>query len=80
MVSFADKVDPKDTWDWPFILFTGINWLGYTEEEVWRLTPRKWEALVSVYVDIERQKWGGESTRKQTTEEVVTGYIDELGW
>lgn len=78
---YADKVNPKDTWDWPFILYTGINWLGYSEEEVWRLTPRKWQELVSVYIDIENQKWGGKPSRihKQVADQ-TTGYIDQLGW
>ena len=79
MVSFEDKVNPKDTWDWPFILYTGMNWCGYTEEEVWALTPRKWNTLVSVHVDIMRQKYGQPAIRTQTTEP-ITGYIDQLGW
>lgn len=60
-----------------------MNWLGYTEEEVWRLTPRKWQELVSVYIDIENQKWGGKSGRSRATKhgaDQATGYIDQLGW
>ena len=55
-----------------------MNWLGYTEEEVWKLTPRKWNELVSVHVDLESQKWGGKSTRKQSRQ-VQTSYIDQIG-
>lgn len=60
-----------------------MNWLGYTEAEVWRLTPRKWQELVAVHIDIENQKWGGKSVRSRTTKHdtgQVTGYIDQLGW
>ena len=58
-----------------------MNWLGYSEAEVWRLTPRKWNELVSVHIDLENQKWGGKSSRstKQRADQ-VTGYIDQLGW
>ena len=58
-----------------------MNWLGYSEAEVWRLTPRKWQELVSVHVDLENQKWGGKSSRTTKQEaDQVTGYIDQLGW
>ena len=60
-----------------------MNWLGYTESEVWKLTPRKWNELVSVHVDLENQKWGGKSARNRTAQQStdqVTGYIDQLGW
>lgn len=75
MVDFTDKVNPKDSWDWPFILYTGMNWLGYTEPEVWQLTPRKWDTLVSMHVELERKKWGISSDQSQQ----VTGYIDQIG-
>lgn len=54
-----------------------MNWLGYSEEEVWKLTPRKWSALVHKHVELYKQQWGVSET--DTFEETSTGYIDQVG-
>jgi len=56
-----------------------MNWCGYSEKEVWELTPRKWNDLVSIHVDIQRQKYGQPSERRPRDEQ-VTGFIDQIGW
>lgn len=68
----------KDGWDWPFIIYAGTVWLRRTEEEIWKMTPRKLQALLLVHYDIKRQENGKESQRdKQET----VGFIDTIpGW
>ena len=63
--------------DWPYILYTGMVWLGYTEQEVWQLTPRKWKALTDVHIKQYKQQWG---VQDDSAEAVNTGYIDEIGF
>ena len=60
-----------------------MNWLGYTEEEVWQLTPRKWNALVSVHLELLTKKYGGNTsgkTHSSSKSVAPTGYIDKLNW
>lgn len=52
-------------------------WLKRTEEEVWKMTPRKLQALMLVHYDIKRQENGKKSTRHTS----VDGFIDTIpGW
>lgn len=65
------------SWDWPFILYAGINWLGYKEEEVWDMTPRKFKALLDVHIYIQEQKYGTGKEDKNTP----NTFIDQIpGW
>lgn len=52
-----------------------MNWLGYSEAEVWQLTPRKWECLVAKHLELFKKQWGA----SEDTEEEF-GYIDNIGW
>lgn len=74
-----------DGWDWPFIVYVGTTWLQRTEEELWRMTPRTFYALLDVHLRLLEAKMkaivgkGGKGDKKQ--EQVVEGYIDQLpGW
>lgn len=64
-----------------------MNWLGYTEEDVWKLTPRKWNALVTIHLELLTKKYGGDGASKAITKgasfassQAPTGYIDDLDW
>ena len=59
-------------------MYAGTVWLIRTEDEVWKLTPRKLQALLEVHYDILRQQNGEQPLRNK---DKVTGYIDEIpGW
>lgn len=67
----------KDNWDWPFIMYAGTVWLKRTEEEVWKLTPRKLQALMRVHYDVMKKQNGVAS--KDTKQEY--DFIDNIpGW
>lgn len=52
--------------------------LNRTEEEVWRMTPRKLHSLLTVHFDIKRLENGKESQRNNKQ---VNGFIDTIpGW
>ena len=69
----------KDDWDWPFIIYVGTVWLNRTEEEVWKLTPRKLQALLNVHYEIKRQQFGGKGSNPINN--AVNGFIDTIpGW
>nr|DAO47171.1 MAG TPA: tail assembly chaperone protein [Caudoviricetes sp.] len=70
----------NDTWDWAFVVYTGINWLGYTEKEVWQLTPLKWHTLINMHIKLFNQKWGGDAASHATAPQPKTGFIDQLRW
>lgn len=60
-------------------MYIGRVWLRYTEEEIWRLTPRQFSSQVSVHEDITRQMYGGSSASDKPPE--PNGYIDQIkGW
>lgn len=61
-----------DGWDWPYIMYVGRVWLGYTSEEVWRLTPRQFKAQLDVHVRL--------NSRSEFNSEVTEGFIDNLNW
>ena len=56
--------------------------MGYTEEEVWKLTPRKWNALVAVHLDLLNKKYGGFSDNSPSVAsrkaQPPTAYIDQI--
>lgn len=67
----------EDTWDWPYILYAGIVFLNYPEEQVWNLTPRKFKALLDVHYEVLSVMNGGKTTR---TSSQMT-HIDQIpGW
>lgn len=74
------KADPFDVdgWDWPFIIYAGTVWLRRKEEDVWKMTPRKFKALLDVHNDLQRIQNGKKSLRK--VKEELT-FIDLIpGW
>ena len=67
----------QDGWDWPYILYIGRVWLRYTDEQVWRLTPRQFDAQLKVHQKIQEAKYG---TAKEDPAK-PTGFIDQIpGW
>jgi len=53
-------------------------WLRRTEDEVWKMTPRKLQALLNVHYDIKRQENGQKPKRNNQT---IDGFIDTIpGW
>lgn len=68
-----------DGWDWPYIVYVGRVWLCYTEEELWRLTPRQFATQISVHEDVTRQMHGMSSNRSMSRQPL--GFIDQIkGW
>jgi len=76
------SVNPlKDGWDWPFIIYAGTVLLRRSEDEVWNMTPRKLYALLNVYSDLEKAKWGSNDNPSKPGQKPQQGYIDNLpGW
>jgi hypothetical protein len=59
--------------------------LGYSDKELWNLTPKYFASQLEVHYDLLSQQWGGKSTRnsngKKQVKPVVKGYIDQIpGW
>ena len=48
----------QDGWDWPYILYVGRKWLGYTDQQTWALTPRQFMAPLSAHEDVTRKANG----------------------
>ena len=61
-----------------------MNWLGYSEDGAWKLTPRKWAALIEVHLDIisKQNGTGQDSTGTGATQQGLSdGFIDQVkGW
>lgn len=67
----------EDNWDWPFILYAGMVFLNYSEDEVWNLTPRKFKVLLDAHYEVVALLNG--STLKRKNEPF--SYIDKIpGW
>lgn len=73
----ANPVD--DSWDWPYILFAGRVFLHYTEDELWRVTPRVFNSQLDIYYYMRDAE-----TAKQQVSGTVNGavsYVDKIaGW
>ena len=70
----------SDGWDWPYIIYVGRVWLHYTEEEIWRLTPRQFKTQINVHENVTRQMYGGNSNNVPMAAQPL-GYIDQIkGW
>lgn len=39
-------------WDWGWLFYLGTNLLKMTEEQFWRSTPKKLQALFKVYKSV----------------------------
>ncbi|MEW8994394.1 phage tail assembly chaperone [Clostridium sp.] len=39
----------QEGWDWEWLFYLGTNLLKMTEEQFWRSTPKKLQALFNVY-------------------------------
>ena len=71
----------QDGWDWPYILYVGRVWLHYTDDQVWRLTPRQFDAQLKVHEEILKKTHGVTSSSKATMAPAATGFIDQIpGW
>jgi hypothetical protein len=67
----------QDGWDWPYILYVGRKWLGYTDEQVWRLTPKQFASQVSVHENVIKQMHGVDGSKT----DAPSGFIDQIpGW
>lgn len=70
-----------DGWDWPYILYVGRVWLMYSEQEIWRLTPRQFQAQLKVHEHILKQKYGTGTTQTTGAQDAATGFVDQIpGW
>ena len=66
----------QDGWDWPYILYVGRKWLGYTDEQLWQLTPKQFASQVSVHENVTKQMYGAGDKPA-----APTGFIDQIpGW
>ena len=71
----------KDDWDWPFILYAGRVMLHYTDEQIWNLTPRFFQAQMRVHNYLQELKYGGKTNGNSRTAGVTNGFIDQIpGW
>lgn len=71
----------QDGWDWPYILYVGRVWLGYTDKETWALTPRQFSAQLAVHEDITKRMHGQGMTPASSAKAASTGFIDQIpGW
>lgn len=71
----------QDGWDWPYILYVGRVWLGYTDKEIWALTPRQFSAQLAVHEDITNRMHGQSPAPAKQAKAAPTGFIDQIpGW
>jgi hypothetical protein len=70
----------QDGWDWPYILYVGRKWLGYTDDQLWSLTPRQFDSQLKVHLDVTKKMHGG--TGSSPLPNVGdAGFIDQIpGW
>lgn len=61
-----------DGWDWPFLLYVGLAILHVPEKYFWRITPRKFQALVRSHATVNSSE-GGKHSGKQKE-----GHIDDV--
>lgn len=66
----------QDGWDWPYILYVGRVWLHYTDEQIWKLTPRQFYTQLNVHNDVRKRMYGTGSSSSEHA-----GFIDQIpGW
>ena len=57
-----------DGWDWAWFKYGGTVILRKTEEQFWKMTPREFNVLMKVHIDINSNK----------KKENPMGYIDQV--
>jgi hypothetical protein len=71
----------QDGWDWPYILYVGRKWLGYTDDQIWSLTPRQFYAQLEVHKDVTSKMYGSSSNPVSAVSTAGAGFIDQIpGW
>lgn len=78
----ATKKSVDDGWDWPWILYISQKELGWTEEQTWASTPRKFYAILQCALEYADAKAGGNKPKKQEEKkQIITTTIDKIpGW
>lgn len=69
-----------DGWPWPSLLMLGLHVLHLSEEEFWKMTPRKFTALIEAYAEFKNGKPaqnGNSSKKKKKSSEVEMITIDK---
>lgn len=71
-----------DGWPWPSLLMLGLHVLHLSEEQFWKLTPKKFSALIGAYREFKApvDDEGEDTTKsKKKSKSVPTEetYIDE---
>ena len=61
----------EDSWDWPLLLYVATTVLKRSEKEFWRMTPRKFNALVNVHTRLNSPDQPKQEKRR-------TAYIDQI--
>lgn len=67
--------DTDDGWDWHWLYFVGIYIFRLSEEQFWRLTPKKLWILSKEY---QKYNSGGEGSTDQENKDNEAVYIDQL--
>jgi uncharacterized phage protein (TIGR02216 family) len=62
-----------DGWDWPLLLYVGTVILKRPEKQFWRMTPRKFNALVRVHIRL-----NDPDEQKKMQEERPAAFIDQI--
>lgn len=77
----------KDGWDWPWIYFTGVILLGFSEKEFWELTPIKFVTLWDCQCEYNEMRSSSSNAgtksagKKANMNKVEEGYVDQIaGW
>ena len=66
----------QDLWDWPYIFYVGRTLLGFSDQELWNVTPRYFKSQWDAHVAYSNSQ--GEQPAK---EKVSAGFIDQVqGW
>lgn len=60
----------SDTWDWPFLYYSGTVLLRMSPGMFWRTSPRKLDLLMKVHIDIHKEQ--------ESSPNVPTGFIDQV--
>jgi len=62
----------EDSWDWPLLLYVATVILKRSEKEFWRMTPRKFNALVNVHIRL------NDPDQSKQQEKRRMAYIDQI--
>lgn len=64
-----------DGWDWPILLYVGTVILKRSEGAFWRMTPRKFNALLEAHARINNPEGDGSA---KAADKPQTGFIDQV--